>query len=95
MLHYACDCNEEQVSDRVVAQNKTRTLVNLLQERAPQHPDQTAYTFLEDGEQEGDWLTYRQLDEKARAIATYLQAQLSSGDRVLLVYPQGLEAIAS
>lgn len=30
-------------------------------------------------------LTYRQLDEKARAIAAYLQAQLTIGDRVLLV----------
>jgi len=35
------------------------------------------------------------LDEKARAIAAYLQSQLSVGDRVLLVYPQGLESIAA
>ncbi|MBW4473277.1 MAG: AMP-binding protein [Stenomitos rutilans HA7619-LM2] len=83
------------MSDRLASRNKNRTLVNLLQERASQHPDRTAYTFLEDGERESDTLTYRQLDEKARAIAAYLQAQLSVGDRVLLVYPQGLEAIAA
>lgn len=35
------------------------------------------------------------MDEKARAIGTYLQSQLSVGDRVLLVYPQGLESIAT
>jgi len=85
------------------------TLVNLLRSRASQYPDQTAYIFLEDGEHESHTLTYRQLDEKARAIAAYLQAQLlpgdrvllaylqtqlSPGERVLLVYPQGLEAIA-
>jgi len=70
------------------------TLVNLLRSRASQYPDQTAYIFLEDGEHESHTLTYRQLDEKARAIAAYLQAQLLPGDRVLLVYPQGLEAIA-
>ncbi|MHC5731468.1 MAG: AMP-binding protein, partial [Nostoc sp.] len=30
-----------------------------------------------------------------RAIAVYLQSRLSPGERVLLVYPQGLEAIAA
>lgn len=79
------------------------TLVNLLQNRAFQHPDRAAspqgnhiaYTFLEDGKKPSASLTYCQLDEKARAIATYLQSQLSVGDRVLLVYPQGLESIAA
>ncbi|MBN3879926.1 AMP-binding protein [Nostoc sp. JL23] len=72
-----------------------RTLVNLLHNRASQQPDQTAYTFLVDGENESGNLTYRSLDEKARAIAVYLQSRLSPGERVLLVYPQGLEAIAA
>lgn len=70
------------------------TLIDLLRDRASQHP-QIAYTFLEDGEREGNWLTYQQLDRKARSIAGYLQSQLSVGERVLLVYPQGLEAIAA
>ncbi|WP_306297053.1 AMP-binding protein [Nostoc sp. C052] len=35
------------------------------------------------------------MDEKARAIAAYLQSRLCVGERVLLVYPQGLEAIAA
>ncbi|MEG3918034.1 AMP-binding protein [Microcoleus sp. T3_A4] len=79
------------------------TLVNLLQNLASQHPvraaslqgNRIAYTFLEDGEKPIASLTYRSLDEKARAIATYLQSQLSVGERVLLVYPQGLESIAT
>ncbi|MEG5048077.1 AMP-binding protein [Microcoleus sp. B4-C1] len=79
------------------------TLVNLLQNLASQHPvraasphgNRIAYTFLEDGEKPSASLTYRSLDEKARAIATYLQSQLSVGDRVLLVYPQGLESIVA
>jgi acyl-CoA synthetase (AMP-forming)/AMP-acid ligase II len=79
------------------------TLVNLLQNLASQHPvgaaspqgNRIAYTFLEDGEKPIASLTYRSLDEKARAIATYLQSQLSVGDRVLLVYPQGLESIVA
>lgn len=83
-------------SDRDEGQTmRDMTLINLLQDRASLHPDQVAYTFLEDGEHESDTLTYRQLDEKAREIAAYLQAQLLPGDRVLLVYPQGLEAITA
>ena len=83
---------QPQPSNRSVAMS---TLVDLLRDRACQYPDKVAYTFLEDGEREGNRLTYRQLDEKARAIAAYLQAQLTIGDRVLLVYPQELEAIAA
>ncbi|WP_333299216.1 AMP-binding protein [Microcoleus sp. AT13-A6] len=71
------------------------TLYSLLRDRASRNPDQTAYTLLEDGENEIAGLTYRQLDEKARAIAAYLQSQLSVGERVLLVYPQGLESIVA
>ena len=79
------------------------TLVNLLQNLASQHPvraaspqgNRIAYTFLEDGEKPLASLTYRSLDEKARAIAAYLQSQLSVGERVLLLYPQGLESIAA
>lgn len=71
------------------------TLVNLLCDRAFQQPDSIAYAFLEDGKNESNSLTYAQLDQKAIAIATYLQSRLAFGARVLLVYPQGLEAIAA
>ncbi|MEO0843076.1 MAG: AMP-binding protein [Cyanobacteria bacterium J06643_5] len=70
------------------------SIVNLLQRRASQHPNRVAFTFLENGTSPTN-LTYRQLDEKAKAIAAYLQAQLNIGERVLLVYPQGLDAIAA
>jgi len=96
MLYDAPTYNEKHtLSDLDPLKDENRTLVNLLSDRVSQKPDQVAYSFLEDGQRESDSLTYRQLDEKARAIAAYLQAQLSPGDRVLLVYPQGLEAIAA
>lgn len=79
----------------LVSQTENHTLVNFLQDCASKHPNKVVYTFLEDGEHEVNSLTYQQLDQKARTIAAYLQSQLAIGDRVLLVYPQGLEAIAA
>ncbi|OAB56616.1 acyl-CoA synthetase [Phormidium willei BDU 130791] len=71
------------------------TLIHLLQTRAQQQPNQHAYTFLENGKTPTSQLTYCQLDQQAKAIAAYLQTQLSPGSRVLLVYPQSLDAIAA
>ncbi|HEY0734083.1 MAG TPA: amino acid adenylation domain-containing protein, partial [Herpetosiphonaceae bacterium] len=71
------------------------TLVDLLRQRAWQQPDQRAYTFLKDGETDAIHLTYAQLDRQARAIAVQLQAMVQPGDRVLLLYPPGLEYIAA
>lgn len=36
------------------------TLIDLLRDRASQHPDRIAYTFLEDGEKCSASLTYRE-----------------------------------
>ena len=74
---------------------KTFTLVELLRWRAVQQPKQRAYTFLVDGKVEGLNLTYAQLDCKARAIGALLQQHKARGERVLLLYPQGLEVIAA
>jgi acyl-CoA synthetase (AMP-forming)/AMP-acid ligase II len=40
-------------------------------------------------------LTYRQLDGKARAIASHLQSRISPGDRALLIYPQRLDFLTA
>ncbi len=73
------------------------TLVELLCDRAQHMPQQKAYTFLADGETESGTLTYGELDQQARAIATQLQSFAAPGDRVLVVYPYsaGLEFIAA
>ncbi|MEM9137375.1 MAG: AMP-binding protein [Cyanobacteria bacterium P01_F01_bin.42] len=72
-------------------------LVDLLQARAESAPERVIYRFLEDGETEVGQLSYRELDEKARAIAAHLQAQKAQGKHVLLIYPYpaGLEFIAA
>jgi amino acid adenylation domain-containing protein len=69
------------------------TLVELLQWRASKQPQQQAYTFLVNGEVEGSYLTYGELDWQARLIATLLQTCANRGERALLLYPPGLEFI--
>jgi acyl-CoA synthetase (AMP-forming)/AMP-acid ligase II len=74
---------------------KFSTLIDILQYRALNQSDQKAYTFLQNGEKEIDSLSYKELDEKARAIAVELQKQGGSSQRALLLYPPGLEFIAA
>ncbi|MEA5574015.1 non-ribosomal peptide synthetase [Calothrix sp. UHCC 0171] len=69
-------------------------LVELLRYRAVNQSEQQAFTFLVNGQEESDF-TYQELDLKARAIAVTLKQITTSGDRVLLLYPPGLEFIAA
>jgi len=71
------------------------TLVDLVRYRAKCQPEDTAFVYLVDGEDEQTSLTYRQLDRQARAIAARLQSQGLSGQRALLLYPAGLEFICA
>ena len=71
------------------------TLVDLLQGRASRLPGKTGYTFLADGEEAETNLTYGELDERARAIAVMLKSVGATGQRVLLLYPSGVDYIAA
>ncbi|HVR98103.1 MAG TPA: fatty acyl-AMP ligase, partial [Thermoanaerobaculia bacterium] len=70
-------------------------LTTALGQRAERTPDRTAYIFLADGEEEQDRLTYSALDARARAIAAVLGRSFAPGERVLLLYPPGLDFIAA
>jgi len=70
------------------------SLVDVLRWRAINQPDRLAYTFLTDGETEEARLTYEQLDQRSRAIAAWLQSVSEPGDRVLILYPPGLDYLA-
>ncbi|MCP3144577.1 condensation domain-containing protein [Pyxidicoccus xibeiensis] len=74
---------------------ESSTLVELSRRRAEAHADQRAYTFLVDGEGEEAHLTYAELDRRARAIGGFLQARGARGERVLLLYPPGLDYVAA
>ncbi|MCB1743121.1 MAG: fatty acyl-AMP ligase [Gammaproteobacteria bacterium] len=71
------------------------TLVHILGARAHQQPDQYAYVFLLDGEQEYVQFTYASLELEARRWAATLAAVARPGDRVLLLLPPGLDLIAA
>jgi len=71
------------------------TLVDLLRRRAECQADDRAYTFLVDGESEEVHLTYSELDRQARAIGAWLGSQDLKGQRALLLYPPGLDFIAT
>ncbi len=70
------------------------TLVELLRFRSLDQAQRLAYIYLADGEAEKTSLTYGELDTRARAIGALLQERRLGGERVLLVYPPGLEFIA-
>ena len=71
------------------------TLFDLLSDRATSKPEQDIYTFLHRGETEAARLSYGELEQKAKAIAALLQSHTKQGDRVLLLYPPGLDFITA
>ncbi|MEO0925085.1 MAG: fatty acyl-AMP ligase [Cyanobacteria bacterium J06643_13] len=71
------------------------TLFDLLCDRATSRPEQNIYTFLHRGEIETARLSYGELEQKAKAIAALLQSHASQGDRVVLLYPPGLDFITA
>ncbi|NET84983.1 MAG: fatty acyl-AMP ligase [Moorea sp. SIO1F2] len=77
------------------------SLVDLLGNRAQAMPNQQAYIFLQNGETESGSLTYGELDRQATAMflwnrfANASHLQQWQGERVLLLYPSGLELISA
>ncbi len=79
------------VSELLVEQN---TLVKVLQWRASHQGDRRVFTFLTDGENDEEHMTYGALDYEARIIATRLQMLGAVGERALLLYLPGFDYIA-
>lgn len=71
------------------------TLVEYVRTNGQQFPDRVCYTFLHDGEETSSTLTYGEIDRQARAIGALLQRHQAAGERVLLLYPPGLEFITA
>lgn len=72
-----------------------QNIVNAVQNRAQKHPHQEAVLYLEDGEHKTAGLTLAELDHQAKIIAAHLQTHHLPGNRVILLYPTGIEFIVS
>lgn len=71
------------------------TLLELLQQRAATYQDKVAFSFSYDGDdQNRTQLTYRELDRRARSIASTLQELGAAGERVLVLCRPGLDSVA-
>jgi glutamate-1-semialdehyde-2,1-aminomutase len=72
---------------------KKDNLVDLLELRAQKNPDFPIYRYLQDGEQASEPVTYSELAISSKAIAGYLQQKCAECDRVMLLFPPGVEFI--
>jgi len=70
-----------------------KSLNELVRSRAESRGGARACTFLQNGEDEAAQLSYADLERGSRVVAAALQEYASPGERVLLMYPPGLEFI--
>ncbi len=71
------------------------TLVDLLEKRGKELNDELLYIFLEDGENETNFITFGDMLNRVKAVSAYLQTIGKQGDRVLLLFPTGIEFITA
>ncbi|WP_440964825.1 condensation domain-containing protein [Massilia sp. GER05] len=55
--------------------------------------DKTAFSFLQDGSNVSDAITFAELTRRAKSVAAHLMQCTQQGDRVILLYPPSLEFI--
>ena len=71
------------------------TLVELVQYRAFVQANEPAFIYLANGIDDEISLTNADLDRKARQIAVWLAEHKCQGERILLLYPPGLDFITA
>ena len=72
-----------------------KAITSILDTRAEQTPNQLAYIFLKDGQNQESSIDYKTLEQESKAIADSLLSLCRQGDRALLLYLQGLEFITA
>ncbi|HYH98169.1 fatty acyl-AMP ligase [Hyalangium sp.] len=72
------------------------SVTELIRQNVGARRDQVAVTLVGDLDKEGgaSSLSYLQLDHEARRVASWLQARFPTGDRILLLYPVGVDFVA-
>jgi amino acid adenylation domain-containing protein len=82
-------------SDTFRSRLEWMSLVELLRSRGRSHADRKLYTFLPDGPSAESSVTFAELDQRACAIGAWLQSAGAEQQRVLLLFPPGLDYIAA
>lgn len=74
---------------------KYSSLIDLLNDKAENHPHKLAFNYLTDGEDDEISISYEQLDSNSKRIAAYLQNEGLCGKRALIMYPSGINYITA
>lgn len=74
---------------------KADTLYHVLKYRAETQPNDPAYVYLINGEEESHPLTYKELQEASKQLAGRLQALNMHGERALLIFESDYNYIIS
>ncbi|MFI7670154.1 fatty acyl-AMP ligase [Nocardia sp. NPDC049526] len=72
-------------------QTRAATFLSLLEHRGERQGSSIAYRFLADGSDEGESLTFAELDCYGRAIGAHIQESAERGDRALILAPDGYD----
>lgn len=71
------------------------TLVSMLSQRAASAAGNKGFRFITRSDEEGEQLSFRQVDHRARQIGAHLQARFEPGKSVLLLLPPGLDYVVA
>ena len=87
---------ENFLNDHITeADTFTFTIPHILQYRALHTPDETAYIFLRDGDEDEERISYEELYRSALTIAGQLLASGKRGGLALMLFAPGLEFVKS
>jgi acyl-CoA synthetase (AMP-forming)/AMP-acid ligase II len=73
----------------------SETLLDILQRRAAEQPDDRAYVFVGDRGGEEAALTYGELQARVEVVAAVLAVKAPPGERALLLFPPGLDFLVA
>src|SRR4051812_18294243 len=70
-----------------------QSFADALARRAAERPEHIAFIFLNNRSEPAEELSYRELDDRARALASELLARDLGGKRIILLFPSGFEFV--
>jgi amino acid adenylation domain-containing protein len=85
--------NPHALDSQIAKADISATFIDVLRRHAENRSSRTAIAFIDNGVEEN--VTFAALDQRARAIASFLQKEKMEGQRALLLLPSGPEFIST